>query len=195
MKFVLQDLHSIFLICQVLHISSPKTTQVVISVTKWQAFLALQCKSNITKLILCTDDWRCDQYRWVNQGVKRLPKREPKVKKSYFNIQTPKGPSSDFSKHAYELDPTNNFTLIHYLGDESAANDFPHGNKKNDNRAHIRTCPSVLKELTTKCNKSTTSRVYKSAITSLPPVAHMPVLQPRNSKQVENIRMNQLQNL
>lgn len=114
------------------------------------------------------------------------------MKKSYFDIQTPKGPSTEFRKHAYELEPPNNFTLIHYLGDEGAATDFPHGNKRNDDRAHVRTCPSLIKELTTKCQTCTTSRVYKSAITTLPPVPHMPVLHPRNSKQVENIRMNQL---
>ena len=125
----------------------------------------------------------------------RLPKRQPKVKKCYFKTQTPKGPSSDFRKHAYKLDPPNDFTLIHYLGDERAASSFPHGNKENDDRAHIRTCPSVLTELKTKCNTSTTSRVYKSAITNIPSVAHMPVLQPRNSKQVENIRMSQLRKL
>ena len=54
--------------------------------------------------------------------------------------------------------------------------------------------PSVLKDLTTECTRSTTSKVYKSAITNLPPTSHISVLQPRNSKQVENIRMKQLQN-
>ena len=144
--------------------------------------------------ILCTDNWRCDQYRWVNQGVKRLPKKHPKVKKSYFHIDTPKGISNDFSRHAYELDPPNKFVLIQYLGDEGAAIDFAHRNKKNDSRVHIRTCPSVLKDLTTECTRSTTSKVHKSAITNLPPTSHISVLQPHNSKQVENIRMKQLQN-
>ena len=39
----------------------------------------------------------------------------------------------------------------------------------------------------------TTSKIYKSAITNIPPSTHMTVLQPRNDKQVENIRTKQLQ--
>ena len=39
-----------------------------------------------------TDDWHCDQYRWSNQGVRRLPKREPQVKKSYFYIEHHRAP-------------------------------------------------------------------------------------------------------
>ena len=56
----------------------------------------------------------------------------------------------------------------------------------------VRTCPSVLNELETKCSTSTTSKVYKSSIANLPPVSHIPVLQPRNSKQVENVRVKYL---
>ena len=75
-----------------------------------------------------TDDWRCDQYRWANQGVRRLPKREPQVKKPYFHIETPKGPSSNFMKHACQLvTPSNTSTvLIHYIiGDEKKLLIFP----------------------------------------------------------------------
>ena len=32
----------------------------------------------------------------MNQGVKRLPKKEPN---SYFNVQTLKGPSTEFQKY------------------------------------------------------------------------------------------------
>ena len=35
------------------------------------------------------DNWRCDQYRWVNQGVRRLPKKDPLIKKTYFQADTP----------------------------------------------------------------------------------------------------------
>ena len=135
-----------------------------------------------------TDDWRCDQYRWINQGVHNLPKRDPTVQKSYFQISTPHGPSQDFVRHSYELIPSNHFTLIQYLGDDSTASNFPHGNTKNHTRHHVRTCPSVLKELENRCALSSTSKVYKACITKLPPVSHIPVLQPRNSTQVENVR-------
>lgn len=74
------------------------------------------------------DDWRCDQYRWVNQGVQRLPKSDPEIKKSYFQSHTVDGSSSAFTRHAYRLIGDNNVVLVHYMGDEKAAIDFPHGN-------------------------------------------------------------------
>ena len=69
------------------------------------------------------EDWRCDQYRWSNQGVRRLPRKDPHVKKSYFHVDTPNGPSREFVKHAYQLLPPNsgNVVLLHYMGDEKAA--------------------------------------------------------------------------
>ena len=49
----------------------------------------------------------CDQYRWSNQGVRWLPKNDPRIRKSYFQVDTPNGPSGEFVKHAYELLPPN----------------------------------------------------------------------------------------
>ena len=43
-----------------------------------------------------TDDWRCDQYRWVNNAVRKLPKREPAIKKTYFQADTPNGACNEF---------------------------------------------------------------------------------------------------
>ena len=94
--------------------------------------------------MIFTDDWRCDQYRWVDQGMKHLPKKMPRVKKSYIHIDSVHGPSADFRRHTYELNPPNNLVLIHYLGDEGAAVDFPHGNQQNESRNFVRTCPSLL---------------------------------------------------
>ena len=52
----------------------------------------------------CTaDDWRCDQYRWVHNGVTRLPRKHPVVRKFYFSIDTPEGSTNDFTRHAYML--------------------------------------------------------------------------------------------
>ncbi len=115
------------------------------------------------------------------------------MRKSYFHVANPKGPSSEFVQHAYELVPSTNCVLVHYLGDEKAAVDYPHGNRKHNERNHIRTCPSVLDELAQQTAMSSTSKVYKSSVTKLPPQAsHIHVLQPRNLKQVENTRMKQL---
>ena len=50
------------------------------------------------------------------------------MKKSYFQIDTPEGPTDKFIKHAYQLvNSTNNAVLIHYLGDDYYVVDFPHG--------------------------------------------------------------------
>ena len=154
---------------------------------KWEEYMSCTCdaKYSPNPLLLCrrnkaniyfysslTDDWRCDQYRWANQGVRRLPKREPQVKKSYFHIDTPKGPSSNFVKHAYQLvAPSNTSTvLIHYIGDEKEVVDFPHGNASNQSgRPHIRTCPSVLKSLQDAFKHTTTAKAYKSHVTKVPP--------------------------
>ena len=72
--------------------------------------------------------------------------------------------------------------------------EFAHGNAtRNQEQKYVRTCPSVLKKLENRCTNEATSKVYKSEITKIPPASHIPVLQPRNSKQVENIRFKQLQ--
>ena len=123
----------------------------------------------------------------------KLPKRNPQVLKSCFQVSTPRGSSREFLHQSYELLPSNHLVVVHYLGNENAANNFPHGNVKHTTREHVRTCPSVLKSLDVKCGESSTSKIYKSLITKLPAVSHMPVLQPRNSKQVENVRVKKLQ--
>ena len=50
-----------------------------------------------------TNDWKCDQYRWANNGTVQLPRSKPIVKKSYYAIDTPEGLSNDFRKHVYVL--------------------------------------------------------------------------------------------
>ena len=148
--------------------------------------------------ILCLDDWRSDQYRWVNQGVHLLPKKNPVIRKTYYQIQTPEGPGKDFTKHAYQLlSPTKgNVTLIHYIGNEKVAVPFPHGNEKNNcDCPYTRTCSSVLQDIKASSSLNTPSKVYKAAVTNLPASSsHLPVLQPRNHKQVENYRRKHLQN-
>ena len=53
-----------------------------------------------------------------------LPKSNPRLRKSYFVVDTPNGPSKDFGKHAYQLISSKTFTLIHYLGNETVAIPF-----------------------------------------------------------------------
>ena len=99
--------------------------------------------------MLFLDDWRSDQYRWSNQGVHLLPKKNPTVRKSYFQIDTPEGPTDKFIKHAYQLVNATGFSKdvvwIHYLGDDSYAIDFPHGNSSGEAQGpHSRTIWLIL---------------------------------------------------
>ena len=113
------------------------------------------------------------------------------MKKSYFQINTPNGPSSAFMRHAYQLlTPSSSKGSPNTLtGDESAAVNFNHGNSvKHLTRPHIRTCPSVLRSLEKECKHTTTAKVYRSHITQVPPPTHTSVLQPRSKKQVKNAR-------
>ena len=84
------------------------------------------------------DNWHCDQYRWVNQGVTKLPRKCPKLKKLYFDADTPGGVSKDFQRQAYQLLENNSLTLIHYKGDEKVFRDFPHrSSRKSHLSAHV----------------------------------------------------------
>ncbi len=114
--------------------------------------------------------------------IRQLTRKEPHVKKSYIQISTHKGPSSEFVRHEYQLLPPNNSdtVLIHYLGDEKA--------KDGPERAYIRTCPSVLRSLENECKETTSAKAYKNHITKVPLPTHLAVKQPRNTKQVKNIR-------
>ena len=116
------------------------------------------------------------------------------MRKSYFQLHTPNGPSKEFTRHAYELVPSNGITLIHYIGNEKAVVAFPHGNmRKNTEHDYVRTCPSTLRNLEVACSSATTSKVYKAAVTKYSSQTHLSVLQPRNDKQFENIQSKQLQ--
>ena len=84
--------------------------------------------------VLFVDDWKCDQYRWFQNGSKRIPKSGSVVQKIYYVCVTPNGNNATFKRLAYSLlDDTNNFSLIHYLGDHNVAVPFPHGNSKQPN--------------------------------------------------------------
>jgi hypothetical protein len=89
------------------------------------------------------EDWRCDQYRWFQNGMKYIPKNKPTMKKYYFNTVTSNGPSKDFQRLAFQLLTDSSVMLIQYIGDSSVAEDFPHGNS-HTTKPYIRVCPSVI---------------------------------------------------
>lgn len=153
--------------------------------------------NNDYNIYCSTDDWKCDQYRWVNQGVTKLPRKDPKIKKLYFHADTPKGPSKDFQKHAYQLLSDKTLTVIHYLGDESASVDFCHRNAtKHPHQAFKRTCPSQLKKFEELCRTDKANVVYKREVASLNcNPEHVAVQAPRNMKQLRNVRFQQMSQL
>ena len=59
-------------------------------------------------------------------------------------------------------------------------------------RPYTRTCPSVLSNLEKECQNNTTAKVYRSHITRIPAPTHLSVMQPRNKKQVKNVRSKML---
>jgi len=58
------------------------------------------------------DDWRADHYRWQNNGVAALPKKNPVVSKSYFALDTEDGLSNEFKWYAYQKVGKSNDTTI-----------------------------------------------------------------------------------
>lgn len=62
------------------------------------------------------NDWRCDQYRWFNGGVTKLPRHKPVLKKHYFYVDLEEGHSKEFQRHAYQLIGNDLVTLVHYVG-------------------------------------------------------------------------------
>ena len=85
--------------------------------------------------------------------------------------------------------------LIHYLGDETIAVNFSHGNcKDNYHRVFHRSCPSVLADLSS--IQDLPSNIYKSAIAK-PPIECSSVQQsvwmPRNLRQIKNLQSKERQ--
>ena len=125
----------------------------------------------------------------------KLPRKEPLVKKFYFDLDTPNGPSKEFQRHGYQLIGETTFTLVHYLGDQSAAVDFCHRNStKSSNHNFVRTLPSKMKEFEKASAIDHANIVYKKEVGSLDcPPESIPVTIPRDMKQLRNMRYKQLQ--
>ena len=133
-------------------------------------------------------DWKSDQYRWVEYGRKSLPRSSPVVRKIYFCNDGPSGKNYLFKCHVYTLlDDPNSGKLLHYFSDDTTAIQFPHGNRKKDSKPHIRTCPSVIKQVGKTSDMP--ANVYKQEISNLEsncPSHLQLVCLPRNVKQNQN---------
>ena len=104
----------------------------------------------------------------MNQGVTKLPRAKPDIRKMYFSLDTPKGPSNEFQRYAYQLINSKSVTLIQYLGDEKVVIDFAHGNTKvNPEKKYVHTCPYYLNTSKVLVKNSTANVIYKKAISSI----------------------------
>lgn len=129
-----------------------------------------------------------------------LPRGDPVVKRYYGRLVTPTNPGGDpgFTRTSHRLlkktgrkkpdgtDETEEvpeWTLVHYIGDETLYEKMPHGNEgPGSTTEFIRTAPSVLAELKKSCPEAP-KKVYASLLTkkNLPPT-----MKPRDKKQVKN---------
>ena len=108
------------------------------------------------------------------------------MSKTHFVAVTPDGHKKEFKRHVFRLLNNDYKVLIHYIGDESVACEFPHGNSKSDTIFH-RSCPSVLNKIST--SHDSPEVMYKNLVSnSKCPPSYQPYLLPRNSKQVSNVQ-------
>ncbi|XP_065896214.1 uncharacterized protein [Dysidea avara] len=159
-------------------------------------------KSGEVFLFCATDDnkrrdWRCDQYRWYQNGCKLLPASEHKVKKYYFNIaKADNSHSNKFQRIAYHLLDNPGVVLIQYIGSHLEAEDLPHGNSVSDSKPYIRSCPSVIQQIKDSDPSEFPSTFYKKSLSAVScPSASNPSLQLRNRRQVVNHKALECQKL
>lgn len=137
-------------------------------------------------LIISLDDWKCDTFKWRDNGTKKLKSTPVLVKKYYVSIKENGEISNAFKRYSYTiLHCKKGLVLIHYTGDNSTL-----GHTK----PHIRTCPSVLRDL--ESSVKSPSNVYKDKILKCDlSIEHHTVLLLRNKKQVANMQAQQCQKL
>ena len=113
---------------------------------------------------------------------------------SYISMRTRRGSTKEFQRHAYQLLDDKSLTLVHYIGDEGAAKDFPHrGAKQQPDKPFVRTCPSYLKTCEEMCKNEKANVVYKKEVASMKcKPEHVAIQAPRNMQQLRNLRQKQL---
>ncbi|CAG2252615.1 unnamed protein product [Mytilus edulis] len=128
------------------------------------------------------DDWKCDQYLWINNGTKSVTIGNDVLKKHFYKIRLPgttdhtngrKRPvgSLQFKKTAYSLKSNKSLILVHYEGDETVYVPVSHGNsKKSHPPEYTRTAPSVLRKIEQdiRSGEKTAMDVYRENISNGP---------------------------
>ena len=135
------------------------------------------------------DDWKVDEYRWFQYGTKLIPRSGPVFRKIHFVIVLQHGYDKRFKRQTFFLLDAKQpwkAVLLHYLGDESIALDYPHGNAESDQIYHC-TSPSVLTDLASPHDHP--SIICKNAIsTSGCPAECQPAFMPHNCWQIKAFR-------
>lgn len=77
-----------------------------------------------------------DGYEWRNNGSNLQPKRDPKIKKVFYNIRTASYPSGNhgFQRSIYYMLDKPNVILVHYMGDSSVYTATPQRRKRMEQR-------------------------------------------------------------
>ena len=116
-------------------------------------------------------------------AVTPLPRNSPLLIKYYFHTLTPDSPLPKFKRYAYILWYDESLILVHYIDDHSVAEDYLHGNSKQDAHNFFCTVPSYLKSLEEKVAIDRTNKVYKKEIAASTSNQYVP----RNVQQVRNL--------
>ena len=142
------------------------------------------------------NDWRSDGHRWENNGTSKLPRSRPIIAKIYFYLKKDNLVSKDFTKSVFMLpnpDSPNPRLLIHYQGDEKLSVAQAHGNAKVQTKLSFRTQPSTLKSLEKRAQGADQpGKIYKEEVAKQTE-ANAVIAQPRNLKQVQNMKAKTVQ--
>jgi hypothetical protein len=101
----------------------------VVVETAARIFCVCNICMQIVGLYVLSEDWLADGYRFRQNGFSLLPRSKPSVKKVHYRIYLPGHTFGSFRKCVYEsLNPHDgDFKVVHYIGKEEEAVDFPHG--------------------------------------------------------------------
>ena len=85
-------------------------------------------------------------------GKTQIPKKNPLMTKIHYQIQLKSGLSKEFRKFVYKVHSDVARVIVHYMGQSSVAEDFPHGNSKRSIN-FLPTAKSLTNRLDDKCKK------------------------------------------
>ena len=92
------------------------------------------------------------------------PVNNPRLKNMYFSFRNKGGVSTSFCKSAITFIDNPCLVLILYHVNESTTPKLKHGNRKNNNREHKRTYPSVISVLKSEIVHEPPNKLYKMLV-------------------------------